>query len=279
MDLFLWLAALTLAFGQAAVETEAELKQVLVPYYASEASVYDFFLDVEQQRPLVLEKKPVLTWTNVDHYMGAVFVWTYEGRPEVIGCIGSQQLASGISNVFHEFHSLSEKPLPPVSLGGTSEQWKPVGAGVTFQDVVEAPAPNDSERLRLAQMRGIAREFSGAMKDGQDVTELRLLPQPLYRYKSLDRGVIDGAIFALVWKGTDPEVLLILEDRKTESGNRWQVALARFNFREMWVTRNEKEIWRVGVNRTTDNYITGNVGSVDRGSLPRVEAPATTEKP
>lgn len=261
------------ALGQAPDESEAELKQILVPYYSREAATYDFSLDEAKQQPLVLESKPVLTWTNVDRYIGSVFVWTYQGRPEIIGCIGSQQLESGVSNVFHEFHSLSESTLPPLTLGDTNQKWLPVGAGVTFQDVENAPEPSDQERLRLTQMRAIARDFSGAMKDGKDVTELRLLPQPLYRYKSPDRGIIDGAIFALVWKGTDPEVLLILEDRKSESGSRWQVALARFNFREMWVTRSEKEIWRVSEKRTSDNYVTGNVGAVDRGSLPQEAAP------
>jgi hypothetical protein len=269
-----WLAA-CLALGQAdnESESEADLKQILVPYYSREAAKYDFSLDEARQQALVLESKPVLTWTNVDRYIGSVFVWTWQGRPEIIGCIGSQQLASGVSNVFHEFHSLSESTLPPLTLGDTSQKWLPVGAGVTFQEVENAPEPSDQERLRLTQMRGIAREFSGAMKDGKDITELRLLPQPLYRYKSPDRGIVDGAVFALVWKGTDPEVLLILENRKTESGDRWQVALARFNFREMWVTRNEKEVWRVGENRTSDNYVTGNVGAVDRGSLPGEERP------
>lgn len=83
-------------------------------------------------------------------------------------------------------------------------------------------------------MRNLAREFSGWMKQDGDVTQLRLLPQPIFRYKSRDMGVLDGALFALVWKGTDPDVLLLLEHG--------EVALARFNWREMWVERKDKEI-------------------------------------
>ncbi len=107
-------------------------------------------------------------------------------------------------------------------------------------------------------MRNLAREFSGAMKDNDDVTELRLLPQPIVRYKSAEQSVVDGAIFAWVWKGTDPEVLLILEDRKDQ----WHYALARFNFREMWVKHKDREIWRVGVARQNETYITREVGPV-----------------
>ena len=95
------------------------------------------------------------------------------------------------------------------------------------------------------------------------MTQLRLLPQPLVRYQSPERGVIDGAIFALVWKGTDPEILLILEDRKEKSGEAWKFALARFNFRDLGVKHRGKEIWRVGVERLSDVYLTSVVGVVN----------------
>jgi hypothetical protein len=114
-------------------------------------------------------------------------------------------------------------------------------------------------------MRNIAREFNGAMVDNQDVTELRLLPQPIFRYKAPSKGLIDGAIFALVWKGTDPEILLIIEDRKSTAGSQWHYALARFNFRELYVKRRDKELWRVGVLRENDVYITGIVGEAILG--------------
>src|SRR5262245_54651738 len=92
--------------GQA-VESETELKAVLHPFYGREAARYEFFLDDQREQRLELEKKPILTWTNAEKYMGAVYIWTYGGRPEVIGCIGSHQLPDGKCTVFHEFHSLS----------------------------------------------------------------------------------------------------------------------------------------------------------------------------
>ena len=52
--------------------------------------------------------------------------------------------------------------------------------------------------------------------------ELRLLPKPLYRYESTDPEVLDGAVFALVSSaGTDPEIILLIEARKTPEGPRW----------------------------------------------------------
>lgn len=278
MHTLAWLSAGLFVLGQAAPPvSEADLKEVLYPYYAREAAGYEFFLDPKHEQKLQLYKQPVMTWTNADKYMGAVFVWTYGGRPELIGCIGSRQRSEGDSLVFHEFHSLSRQPLEAVQFGRGRQQWKASRAGVDLAVVEAAPAPADSERLRLTQMRNMAREFKGWMKDGSDVTELRLVSQPIFRYKAPERGVVDGAIFALVWKGTDPEVLLMLEDRQDGADSRWQFALARFNYREMWVQRNEREVWRVGVARENDIYITGEVGAVTSDEI-RQKTPSASPK-
>jgi hypothetical protein len=243
--------------GQA--DSETDLKAILHPFYVREAAAYEFSLDEEREQKLELQPRPVLTWTNAENYMGSVFVWTYGGRPELIGCIGSHQNKPGISNVFHEFHSLSEQPLQPVKLA--KNVWRPTKAGVEVLPLEDAPKPADTDKARLLQMRNVAREFQGSMKDNQDVTELRLLTQPIYRYSAEKRDVLDGAIFAMVWKGTDPEVLLMLEARPTAGGGHaWHYALARFNFRELWVKRKDKELWHLGVARQDDNYITGVVG-------------------
>ena len=284
MNTTTWFLATLLLLGQAGSEqSEAELKEILFPFYAREAAAYDLYLDAEHKQKLELVKQPVLTWTNADKYMGAVFVWSLGGRPELIGCMGSQQRRDGTSMVFHEFHSLSRQPLQPVAFGRGRQTWAPTRPGIDLAAVEGAPAPADSERARLTQMRNLAREFSGWMKDGSDVTELRLLTQPIVRYKAPERGVVDGAIFALVWKGTDPEILLILEDRKDDSDPRWHYALARFNFREMWVKRNDRELWRVAVSAKSDAYITGVVGDTTldemRAAVPAADKPAAPAAP
>lgn len=261
-----------------AAPDEAEIKRMLVPYYIQEASRLEFFLDVERQLKFV--EQPVLIWTNADKYMGAVFIWTFQGRPEMIGCIGSHQNRPDKSNVFQEFHSLSLQALPTVNLrAGKPKEWTPSKPGLAMVVVNDAPRPATSERLRLTQMRNLAREFDGWMKDGEDVAQLRLLPQPIFRYQSPDRGVVDGAIFALVWKGTDPEILLVLEDRGDSSDERWHYALARFNYREMWVKRHDKELWRVPVEGMNDVYITRLAGEINLDDLKAAgEAEASENK-
>lgn len=89
-------------------------------------------------------KQPVMTWTNVENYMGAVFVWTYGGRPEVIGCIGSHQAGAGRSNVFHEFHSLCLEPLQSVRFGRGQQEWTPAKPGVALPPSMGRPCPATS---------------------------------------------------------------------------------------------------------------------------------------
>jgi hypothetical protein len=76
MNTLAWFSAGLFVLGQAAApESEADLKEVLYPYYAREAAEYEFFLDAKHEQKLQFYNKPVMKWTNADKYMGAVFVW------------------------------------------------------------------------------------------------------------------------------------------------------------------------------------------------------------
>ena len=93
-------------------------------------------------------------------------------------------------------------------------------------------------------MRRMARDFSARKTDRERVTrELRLLTQPIYRYKSTDPKLLDGAMFAFV-EGTDPEVLLLIEARQANGGARWQYALARMNSVALQTFYKKREIWK-----------------------------------
>jgi hypothetical protein len=264
MTLFTFLVLCVLC-GQAPAD-EKELKELLLPFYERQARAYQFALAAEGRQPAELQTRPVLTWTNAERFMGAVYLWTRDGRPEVIGCIGSERLDSGVHRVFHEFHALTVEPIAPTDVAGGIRRWAAEKPGVTLARVPGAPEPAASEPLRLVQMRTLARGFRAWMKDGMENSELRLLPQPLHRYKGA--GVVDGAVFSYVWtKGTDPEVLLVLECREAPDGPAWHYSLARFNWRELWATHGDDEVWRVTETQEfwqsqvlRDNYVTGLAG-------------------
>ena len=224
---------------------ERELAKVLRPFYLREAAEYEFSLDNERKQKLELQRKPVVSWTS-EGWSGDVFVWTREGRPEIIGCIGSGPMPNDRRYVFHEFHSLAFNPLPLVRIG-SSRTWSPSAAGVELRLLEGAPTPAENAAARLTQMRNLSRQFTASMKGGSGEGVLRLLPQPVYRYESPKTGVVDGAIFGYVaTTGTDPELLLLLECRRADSAPRWHYAPVRFTWRELWLEHDDKEVWRVG---------------------------------
>jgi hypothetical protein len=109
-----------------------------------------------------------------------------------------------------------------------------------------APTPATTPAGRLTQMRAQARRFSAACTLNEDTTQLRLLPQPLYRYADEKQGLLDGAVFALV-VSNDPEMFLILEAVRPQGSDehQWQYALARMSSLRHTVQLDEQEIWSI----------------------------------
>jgi hypothetical protein len=238
--------------GQQAVENAPKdpgakaMSQRLLELHTSDAATYSICRDAARTQKLELRREPVYRWTNptrVGGQVGEVFVWTYRGRPEVVGSIFSHPTGDGQRVMCHELHSLSMAVL--VVDRSASEQWVPQAAGVELKPVDGAPVPPGNAPQRLAQMRTLAREFNGrSLSDAGQAWELRLLPQPLYRYESTDPDVLDGALFTLVSSaGTDPEIILVLEARKTSSGPQWVYGAARFSDMNLWLKHKGQEVW------------------------------------
>jgi hypothetical protein len=142
-----------------------------------------------------------------------------------------------------------------LSLSGISAErdgvllWQPQKAGIALNNVTDAAKPAESASRRLQQMRELAGRFSARLVDQRvkvdgERQELRLLTQPLYRYRSTDPEVLDGALFGIVL-GTDPEVFLLLEARQSGDNRTWQYGLARMNIDPIAVSYMDKEVWRV----------------------------------
>lgn len=235
-----------LIVAQADASQTAPSSAAAVEAFKVEAAEYAVHLQSRPGEKLTLVKVPVLRWGNPARTGedGAVFVWTLGGRPEIIGTIFTYRYKEKI-NRKHEFHSLATEPLSAEFRG--KEVWAPAKAGLTFAPVEGAPTPADTSRLRLTQMRALARDFSASLKDAEGESyQLRLLTQPLYRYEPKDRGVLDGAIFSFA-AGTDPEVLLIVEARQGKDAVRWEYALARFHYVEMKALYKDREVFRADV--------------------------------
>ena len=223
----------------------AKAVELLQALHLEEGAKWQMYLDASHKTKAELNKKPIYIWTNPTRsggQNGAVYVWTYQGRPQVIGSIFSHP-EQGRRVVCHEFHSLSATTLEP-QREGAAEKWEPK-TGIKLEPLKEAAAPDSSPTRRLVQMRSLAREFSGHTIDvNKERWELRLLSQPLFRYEKPEGDVIDGALFAFVTSaGTDPEVVLLLEARKIEGGSAWFYRAVRFSDSNLYVQHKGKEVW------------------------------------
>ena len=246
--------------------------------YLQEASDYDFYLDAQKRQALKLRREPVMCWTSQGDFNGEVYVWTHQGRAEVVGCIFSAPGGQNGRRILHEFHSLAPQPIVTGTDRGGSG-WQPQEAGVALEPIPEAPGPAGTEARRLTQMRDLARRYRAHVERENSNWELRLLPQPLYRYEltEKDSPIVDGAVFAYVWTaGTDPEVLLVIEARHTENGVSWYHAIARFTNRPAWVYDRDREVWRVDVlgagnfdGTTSKRYGAFSVKTVPNPAAPR----------
>ena len=237
------IAAATIVSAEDPAQPLPSLEEQFQALNLADARKWEMFLDATQQKKAELVERPVFVWTNPTKNKGqhgAVFIWTYDGRPMAVGSIFIDCTIAS-QRLMHEFHSLSTDVLRPRCQACEGDDWQPK-AGIIIRPLPGSPKPETTAAKRLLQMRAIAREFGGYTFDNWRKLrwELRALPQPLFRYEQTAKGISDGAILALVNDaGTDPEVLLLLEARE----DAWCYALLRFSDATLHVEYQGKEIW------------------------------------
>ena len=158
-------------------------------------------------------KTPVLRWSNpVRDFIsdGAMFLILDGERPKGVFTLWMRgregSLESG--DLFRELVSLSGERL--TCRRGETLVWSPPAGALVEKSLEGAPAPAEKPETRLVQFRQQARRFQATYKKGDSSSVLRMLPQPLYRFRDEDAGILDGAVFAFV-ESNDPEVVLMLE--------------------------------------------------------------------
>jgi hypothetical protein len=222
---------------------------------AMEASVkwYELLPNAEATTPLT--PQVAMRWINASRGRDAqdfLLLWVHDGRP-----VAAASVFPFDRDLCHELCSLS-RAAELVARDRGRTLWAPESAGVKFQDVLDGPAPAETPTLRLAQMKNIAARFTATLtgwKDDESEREvLRLLPRPLYRYDikaatETHPNLRDGALFAFV-QGTDPEVLLLMEEVVLGDRPRWQYAFARATSGALEARLEDQLVWKV--KRSTD---------------------------
>ena len=216
--------------------------------------------------PLPLRPEPLHRWTDPTRELSDGGLWAFgkSGRPVALATMemyGRDPKASSVwscelislapgplaAEAGGKFFIPSDRNLPGLAI---PLKWAPKKPGIAFEAFPEAPAPAATEAERLRQMKTLSERFSayqeGNRPDGSRPRfELRLLPRPAHRYADPAAGLVDGAIFLLVY-GTNPELLLFVEARKPAERDRpaaWSFGCARLSTAALSVSLDGRESW------------------------------------
>lgn len=211
----------------------------------AESIVANMVMNQGVPQPLKLREKPLLSYREAigDWTDGSTWVWGTQGRPAAM-----LSLISHVNRTrTYEFLSFSDHELELREPGGVTWTPKPSWAPKSIPDTT---TPVSSRRLRMAQMRGIARRFSAnerdffADRDNGVLHQLRLLPTPTYRYDTESDESLDGGMFAFVRDG-DLELMLVIEAEKGKNGEpaRWVFNALPVTVHELNLLFDKKPLW------------------------------------
>ena len=189
-------------------------------------------------------KDPLFRFSSEGKVFGSVYVWTDKsGRLAIVGTLGSIPLG-GADWEFVELHLLKPKPIQMMELEGSpAKTWQPDVEELQLRKVPTAREVATNANLRMVQMRRIARQFTAEMSHDGQANQLRLLPQPIFRYEK-STSKLDGALFAYVWdNGTDPEVLLRVEVSEVDGESTWHYQPIRFTWRKVTLKLEGERVW------------------------------------
>jgi hypothetical protein len=221
------------------VERLAEMKR--------QADEYEVRLADKSGSKLTLHHDPLLRFDNPVGGVpdGIVVMWLEGKRPAVF----AQVFQTADKLWIHECQSLASAGLDMSR--DKALVWQPAKAAGDFRSLGDTPPLAASSTKRLSQLREMAKQFSATddfkvRAEDTETTrnELRLLPTPVYRYSDTEQGIEEGAVFAFV-HGTDPELFLVLENRRQGDSSTWHYAFAPMTCWAVDAKHQGKTVWSV----------------------------------
>jgi hypothetical protein len=193
-----------------------------------------------------MQKTPVFRYDDQPRRIldGTLWAWGQSGRPVAL-CKVEDYISNEGNRLWVQcLTSLSSERISAKWEDG--REWTATESGLKLRQLSKGPSPRANSRLRLTQFRQIARRFSATLIDPRhdDRQEMRLLPQPVCRYKDQESHLIDGAIFGLASNGTNPDACLVLEIRETGGGEFvWEFGVAAMTAHAIEVKLDEDIVW------------------------------------
>jgi hypothetical protein len=209
-------------------------------FYQSAAKRYEVVRTDDRRQP-ELKEHAVFNWASIDDFHGAMFAWTENGRPTMVATIFSFPVQSSKERqVVHEFGSFAVTDVVVKVPDGT--QWNPP-AFRNPQRIPDAPSPAANLNGLRLQCRQLTKEFSAHMNRRGERWDLRLLPAPLVEYQQPTADILGGGLFSFVGYATDPEILLLLEARRTSEGPAWHFHPIRFSDKSLYLKFKDRPVW------------------------------------
>jgi hypothetical protein len=195
--------------------------------------------------PVPLREEPILHYSDPTRAIqdASLWAWGAKGRPLAVMKVEYQPIRPGDRRWVEGVASLAPGPIAVEFHDG--QRWEAKKAGIELRAIPKAPAPANSESLRLSQMKALARRFAASEYAGpaKGRIQLRLMPSPLLRYADPDAGLRDGALFGFAY-GTNPDVLFVIEARSLDgSPASWHYGFARQGGGQLYGNLDDQEIW------------------------------------
>jgi hypothetical protein len=197
----------------------------------------------ENRRTAELHPTPFLYFTNEPHRIvgGSLWGWSVGGRPVALCKVEQYDRGRVDQTWLYCLTSLTGEKIDVTWRDG--ESWSAKTAGVEVRDFPDSPSVADDERNRLRQMKELSQRFSAMdfEPNGPGSTQFRLLTQPLWRYSSVDTGIIDGAVFATEGAAA---VYLIELHQDRDKRRRWRYAVTAMSAWAVSIKLDGKEVWK-----------------------------------
>lgn len=191
-----------------------------------------------------LSDRPLLTYGDAARANKNGTLWAFgkTGRPLAV-----LELYQGMEPNAPWVHAITLTGTDGVKMISPSGvTWSPQTTQIEPTPFSGVADPDAKQSTRLRQMKDMARKFTAhEFWDPKNSRfELRLLVQPVLRYRDAEKKVHDAAMFVLA-HGTNPEVILLIEavGEKLEE-SRWHYSLARLGSAEMHVELEGSEVWK-----------------------------------
>jgi hypothetical protein len=174
-----------------------------------------------------------------------MWVWTDGGRPVAFEKIEAMiHRVTGEAQWGYCFTSVSEDKL--AVRWSESRNYHSTQAGIRFQPLEGAPEVFEKESQRKRQARDVAKGFTARVvidPKNNTTQEMRLLTTPIFEYADEKTKEYAGSVFALSTNGTNPDLLVLLEPRKTGGKTSWHIAPARMTSGGVTLSFRDKKVW------------------------------------